>query len=104
MSQYLILFATFGDIKSAKEVADKLLSDRLVACVQFETIESMYIYGNAVQEDSEIKVTMKLKASKYKEVEQIIEYMHPYDMPQIVAVTIEKGLKGYLSWIDEVNP
>ncbi|MGM0623388.1 MAG: divalent cation tolerance protein CutA [Campylobacterota bacterium] len=47
MSQYLILFATFGDIKSAKEVADKLLSDRLVACVQFEKIESMYIYNNS---------------------------------------------------------
>lgn len=103
MSEYLIVLTTFPNRLSAKDVADKLLQDGLAACIQFDTMESFYLWDAEVKNEDEIRAMIKINAKHYENVEKIIKALHPYDVPQILALKVHKGQKQYLDWIDEVT-
>lgn len=96
---FCIITTTFPDEKSTKEIIECLLENRLVACVQMVPIQSYYHWDGKIAESKECLLIMKTQSDLYDEIEQIIKEYHPYTLPQLIQVPIDKGLPEYLQWI-----
>lgn len=103
MSKYCIVLTTFPDEEDANDVITEVLKNRLAACMQTIPIDSHYIWEDKVCHDKEVLVLFKTSWESYDALEGKLKELHPYDTPEIIAVDIEKGYKGYLNWIDEVT-
>lgn len=99
----IMVFTTFSNREEAKRIAKILLEEGVAACVQLKEIESFYMWKGTIEEDREIQGLIKTKEEHFEKVEEIIVREHSYDVPQIVAVDIEKGSEAYLQWIGEVT-
>lgn len=98
--KFMIIKTTYPNLPNAKKLAKILLTQKLAACVQFTKIESNYFWKGKIVNDKEILVTIKTKASFYKEIEEIIIKNHNYEIPQIIGINIDKGSNSYLNWLD----
>jgi periplasmic divalent cation tolerance protein len=99
MNGYLVL-SNFPDRESAERVGSALIERRLAACVNIlAPCRSVYRWKGAVQHDEEHPMLVKTSAERYAELEQAIRAGHPYELPVIIAVPIERGLAAYLDWV-----
>jgi len=103
MNTHCIVMTTFANAEQAQPIIDAALSDKLAACVQVIDISSHYFWGGNVCHDSEVLVLFKTTRAKYDALEQKIRELHPYDLPEVVAVNIGRGFSGYLKWIDKMT-
>jgi periplasmic divalent cation tolerance protein len=100
-SKYIVILSTTSNAEEATTIAQKLVADRLVACVNIiPGIQSIYWWNNAVQTDQEVLMVMKTEKSRYQDVEQAIKSLHSYDVPEIISLPLENGFEGYLKWIE----
>ncbi|MGD2075982.1 MAG: divalent-cation tolerance protein CutA [Gammaproteobacteria bacterium] len=99
-TKILIIFCTAPDGDTGRRIAEELVEYRLAACVNLlPGIESVYRWQGEVQRDSEVLLLIKARASDYAEVEAAIMALHPYELPEIVAVPLSGGLPAYLDWV-----
>lgn len=103
MSKYCVVLTTLGNETDTRKIIDSVLNEQLAACIQTVNIGSHYSWDGSVCHDQEILVLFKTSWELYDELESKIKEIHPYDTPEIIAVDIEKGFKGYLDWIDDVT-
>lgn len=103
MSKYCIVLTTLGNQDDAQKIINAILECKLAACIQTVNIGSHYTWDGEVCHDQEILVLFKTSWALYDKLESKIRELHPYDTPEIIALDIEKGFKGYLDWIDEVT-
>ena len=88
------------DRKTAIKIARTLVSSRLAACVNFvEGATSIYRWKGEVHEDSEVLCLVKTQHKLVQAVIEKITELHPYEVPEIVFLSIEEGLADYLDWI-----
>jgi len=98
--QKLLVFTNLPDRASAERLADLLLERGLAACVNIlAPCRSVYRWKGAVQHDEEHPMLIKTTAGRYAELEQALREGHPYELPEIIAVPIERGLPAYLDWV-----
>jgi periplasmic divalent cation tolerance protein len=96
----LLVLTNLPDRAAAERLADALIGGRLAACVNIlAPCRSVYRWKDAVQHDEEHPVLIKTTEARYAELEQAIRANHPYELPEIVAVPIERGLSAYLEWL-----
>ena len=96
----LLVLTNLPDRAAAERLADTLIGARLAACVNIlAPCRSVYRWQDAVQHDEEHPVLIKTTAERYAELEQLIRVNHPYELPEIIAVPIERGLPAYLEWL-----
>jgi periplasmic divalent cation tolerance protein len=96
----LLVFTNLPDRASAERLADLLLQQRLAACVNIlAPCRSVYRWKGAVQHDEEHPMLIKTSAERYDALEQALRQGHPYELPEIIAVSIEQGLPAYLDWV-----
>ena len=96
----LLVLTNLPDRAAAERLADALIGGRFAACVNIlAPCQSVYRWEDALQHDEEHPVLIKTTAERYPELEQAIRAHHPYELPEIVAVPIERGLPAYLDWI-----
>ncbi len=96
----ILVLSTLPDVESARKLADGLLTGRLAACVNIGApVESMYHWRGARETAAEVPVCIKTTADLYPDVEAAIVAFHPYELPEVVAVSIAHGLPAYLDWI-----
>jgi periplasmic divalent cation tolerance protein len=87
---------------SAERLAGALIEQRLAACVNIlSPCRSVYRWKETVQHDEEHPMLIKTTAARYAALEQAIRAGHPYELPEIVAVPIERGLPAYLEWVSK---
>ena len=99
MSSLLVL-TNLPDRAAAERIADLLVGERLAACVNIlAPCRSVYRWKAAVQHDEEHPMLIKTTAERYPALEQALRAAHPYELPEIVAVPIERGLPAYLAWV-----
>lgn len=98
----LLVTTTLPDRGAAVALARALVERRLAACVQvLDGCASVYRWQGAVEESAEVVVLVKTRAARYEELERAIRARHPYELPEIVAVPIVRGLTDYLEWVAE---
>jgi periplasmic divalent cation tolerance protein len=101
MSQYLLVLTTIGSEEQAARLGRSLVERRLVACVNdVGPVRSFFTWKGKLEDDSERLLLMKTRSDRYAELETALQELHPYDVPEVLAIPIERGSKAYLSWID----
>jgi periplasmic divalent cation tolerance protein len=96
----LLVFTNLPDRASAERLAEALIEARVAACVNvLAPCRSVYRWKNAVQRDEEHPVLIKTTRERYPALEAAIRERHPYELPEIVAVPIERGLPAFLAWV-----
>ena len=97
----LIVITNAPDRAIAQKIAQTLVEQRLAACVNIlaECI-SVYRWQDKMETAIEVPLLIKTRTEIYAEVETAIKGLHPYELPEIVAVPIEQGSSDYLAWIN----
>lgn len=100
--EHCIVISTCPDMDSAESLVASLLEQRLAACVNIlPGIQSRYEWKGELVKDQEVLLYMKSRMDHFEAIEDLIKRQHPYELPEIIAVPISKGLAPYLSWIDQ---
>jgi periplasmic divalent cation tolerance protein len=96
----LLVITNLPDRAAAETLADALIEKRVAACINIlAPCWSVYRWQGAVQHDEEHPVLIKTTREAYPELEAQIRAHHPYELPEIIAVPIERGLPAYLDWV-----
>jgi len=100
-AKHILVICTCPGSISAKKIARDLVEKKLAACVNtIAGLHSYFRWGGKVDSAEELLLFIKTTADRYKELEQRIKLLHPYELPEIIAVPISTGLPEYLSWIE----
>ena len=96
----LLVFTNLPDRASAEKLAEVLVEKRMAACVNIlAPCRSVYRWKDAVRHDEEHPVLIKTTQERYAALEAAIRAVHPYELPEIIAVPVERGLPAYLDWL-----
>jgi periplasmic divalent cation tolerance protein len=96
----LLVLTNLPDRATAERLADVLIEKRVAACVNIlAPCRSVYRWKGTVQHDEEHPVLIKTTAERYPALESAIRAAHPYELPEIIAVPVERGLAAYLDWV-----
>ena len=96
----LIVLCTVPDEDTAEDIAGTLVSEKLAACVNIVPgITSVYRWKGAVERDRELLLLIKSEQGTYPALEARVRALHPYELPEVIAVPIGNGLPEYLDWI-----
>jgi periplasmic divalent cation tolerance protein len=98
----LLVFTNAPDRDVATRIAQALVDKRLAACVNvLAGCTSVYRWQGQVERAEEIPVLIKTRVSRFPEVEAMIRHLHPYELPEVIAVPVTQGLPEYLQWVAE---
>ena len=96
----LLVLTNLPDAAAARALADHLVERRVAACVNIlAPCRSVYRWDGKVEDAEEVPLLIKTTAARYAALEAAIFESHPYELPEIVAVSISHGLPGYLAWV-----
>jgi periplasmic divalent cation tolerance protein len=100
---HLVVFITTPSVEIGQKIADALVDQGLAACVNIlSPVNSIYLWQGKKQSEEEtlliVKTTQDLFSGK---LVPLVQAMHPYDVPEIIALPIVLGSENYLNWIDE---
>lgn len=99
-TDYQIVFCTCPDKDTAEKIASLLVENNLAACVNIvPNITSIYRWQGQTERAEEVLLLIKARQDTYAALESLIKKHHPYQLPEIIAVAIERGLPDYLNWI-----
>ena len=102
MGRYIQVSTTVEKKEDADRIAKILVETRVAACVQvIGPIRSTYWWKGKVEEAGEWLCVMKTREELYSDLEASLKAVHPYEVPEIVAVPLTKGSEAYLRWIEE---
>ncbi len=103
LGTYIIILITTPDRESAEKIAKTLVSERLAACVNIiNSVSSIFLWKGDIEEAKENLLIIKSRLDMLDRVIDEVKKVHPYEVPEIVAIPIIYGLRNYLEWIDEV--
>jgi periplasmic divalent cation tolerance protein len=96
----LLCYCSCPDAASARKLAQTLVGERLAACVnQLLGVQSTYRWQGAVTSDSEVLLLIKTTATRLPALQARLLELHPYDLPELIAVPIMSGHEAYLQWV-----
>lgn len=95
-----VINCTVPDKKIANNIAKILLKHKLAACVSImENVHSTFVWDGEVCKEKEVLMMIKTRRANYAKVKLVIEDMHPYTVPEIIALPIVDCSEDYLKWI-----
>jgi len=97
--EFVQLIVTVPNREKAKEIAKVLLEKRLAACIQIFKVESSFRWEGKIEECTEYAMFIKTKRTLFKRIEEEILSLHPYSVPEIIALPIVEGYKKYTEWM-----
>lgn len=99
-ARVLLVLTNLPDHGAAAALAAELVEARLAACANIlAPCTSVYRWQGALETANEVPVLLKTTAARYAALEAAIRARHPYELPEIVAVPVERGLDAYLGWV-----
>lgn len=98
--QTLLIICNLPDRASAEQLAQTLIERHHAACVNIlAPVTSVFRWDGKIETASEIPLLIKTTEDRYYELEATIRELHPYQLPEIIALPISKGLPAYLEWV-----
>ena len=97
---FQLVLTTFPDAVKARETARVLVGERLAACANvLPGVTSIYVWQGEQSESEEVLVLLKTRREVYLALETRLKSLHPYEVPEIIAVDLAAGLPAYLEWV-----
>ena len=101
MDESLLVLTNCPDEVVADRIALTLVEQGLAACVnRLAPVQSIYRWRGNVERAIEVPLLIKTTRERYGDVEQAIRHLHPYEVPEIIAVPLAAGYAAYLRWIE----
>ena len=97
----VLVMVTFPDEDSAKSMIEKVLNEKLAACILHTQVNSSYIWQGQNQEEQEVLVLFKTNKTNFEQLEQYISTHHPYEVPAILKIDASAN-QDYQNWIDSI--
>ncbi len=102
MTEMLLVFSTFANEEDAARVTRALVEERLVACANLlPGARSLYRWKGAVADERETVAILKARVRDWAALLARLAELHPYEVPECLAVRIAAGAPAYLAWLDE---
>ncbi len=96
----LLVFSTVPDEATAQRIARTLVEERLAACVSVgASVRSVYRWQGEIETADEVGLTIKTAASRFADLATRLKALHPYELPEIVAVRPDTALPAYAAWV-----
>jgi periplasmic divalent cation tolerance protein len=100
MSDVLVVLVTVPSPPIAARIATALVQGRLAACVNVVPgVRSIYAWEGKVCDDREMLLAIKTTAARYPDVEAKVKALHPYKVPEVIALRVKRGSEAYLKWV-----
>lgn len=100
--QHCIVLCTVPDPATGEQLAQNLVEARLAACVNLlPTVTSFYRWQGNIQKDAECLLIIKTRRDHFAALCETLLQLHPYELPEIIAVPLIAGLPAYLTWLDQ---
>ena len=101
MSEARVVLTTTGNRDEAEKIANALVEAEIAACVNIVgPIRSIYRWEGKVEKAEEFLLLIKTWGSAYSEVEDKLRELHSYDLPECIALRVERGSEQYLEWLE----
>ena len=97
---FSIVYITTGSMEEAKQIARRLVTEKLAACINMFPITSIYRW-DGVRENNEVAMIIKTTYEQLENIEIMVKEMHSYTVPCIISFSIDGGSRDYLNWIDD---
>jgi periplasmic divalent cation tolerance protein len=95
-----LCFCTCPDAATAERIAATLVEERLAACVSIVPgLRSVYRWKGAVERADEVLLLAKTRPDRYPALQDRVQALHPYELPELVSVETVSGLPAYLQWV-----
>lgn len=99
--EVFVVLTTWPDRVAAQAAARTIVEERLAACANLgPELESIYHWQGVIETSKEVPVLFKTTAGRYPELEARIKALHPYELPEILAIPPANGLPAYLRWVE----
>lgn len=100
-SSCLVVLTNCPDEAAANAIALAVVEEKLAACVNIlPRVTSVYRWQGAVESATEIPLLIKTSKQAYAALAQRIAELHPYEVPEIIALPVDRGLPAYLQWVE----
>ncbi len=100
--RFLVVLTTAPDARTASSVSKALLRERLAACVsRVPGVLSEYVWKGRIEKSREILLVIKTRAALWRRLEAAMKRLHPYEVPEMLALPILDGHAPYLRWVEE---
>ena len=97
----IIIISTYPNKNSINKIANELVKDKIVACVNITKISSIYSWQGKIKNTSEYLALFKTTQKNKKSLKEKIKATHPYKVPEIAEINITSINKSYLKWLVE---
>jgi periplasmic divalent cation tolerance protein len=98
---HTIIISTVADQATAELIARRVLQQRLAACINIiPGVTSIYRWQGEIEKSSELILLIKSRADHIDAITETIRSLHPYQLPEIIALPLTAGLPAYFDWID----
>ncbi len=96
----IIIYCTVPDKRVAKEIAKYIIKHHLAACVSaVDRVESVFSWDGEIEKEKEVMLMIKTLRPNFEKIKVLITELHPYNVPEIIAVPIVDCSKEYLQWL-----
>ncbi len=103
-SEFIVVYVTAPTDEIARRVASAVVNARLAACAKIiPDVISIYRWKGAVEESMECQLVIKTRRECFESLSEMVEKIHPYEVPEIVAVPASMGSAPYLEWIYDMT-
>src|SRR5467141_882921 len=96
----LLALSTFPDAETARRISNELVAEKFAACANIlSSVESIYRWKGKIESANEMLVLFKLSEDRQAAFQEKLRSLHPYEVPEIIFVSIASGLPEYLRWV-----
>ena len=96
----ILIYCTVPNAKIAKEMANLIVKNRLAACVSItDKVESIFSWDGELCKEKELLLSIKTVRSNFERINTLINDMHPYNVPEVIAVPVINCSEDYMQWI-----
>lgn len=98
----IVVLITAPSEKEGMEISRTLVEERLAACVNVVgNLRSVFRWEGKIEVEPEVLLVAKSRESLFEELEKRVRELHPYSVPEVIALPIVMGAEAYLSWLEE---
>ena len=96
----ILIYCTVPNKKIAKDIATLIVKNKLAACVSItENVESMFSWDGDFCKEKELLLSIKTVRENFEEINSLINELHPYNVPEVIAVPVINCSEDYMKWI-----